>query len=165
MASLVFLLPLHRKSNNSDDWHAHGDTRWQATVHLYIMFNCVSYCRGATYDLPITHYPSYRANRFLGDHYRSDHHRYNMKRRVASLPPVSVAVFNQKVLERRQETAVMLSPKGSTCEICKWVPVFLGNFENSCQRSLAKCIQPRTRFVRICYPKSTVRMNWNLNPA
>ncbi|TFY74879.1 hypothetical protein EWM64_g9131, partial [Hericium alpestre] len=42
-----------------------------------------------------------------------------MKRRVASLPPVSVAVFNQKVLERRQETAVMLSPKGSTCEICK----------------------------------------------
>jgi pre-60S factor REI1 len=44
-----------------------------------------------------------------------------MKRRVASLPPVSVAVFNQKVLERRQETAVALSPKGSTCEICKWV--------------------------------------------
>ncbi|TFY65743.1 hypothetical protein EVG20_g5343 [Dentipellis fragilis] len=53
------------------------------------------------------------------DHYRSDHHRYNMKRRVASLPPVSVAIFNQKVLERRQETAVMLSPKGSTCEVCK----------------------------------------------
>jgi len=52
------------------------------------------------------------------DHYRSDHHRYNMKRRVASLPPVSVVIFNQKVLERRQETAVALSPKGSTCEIC-----------------------------------------------
>ncbi|KAI0314915.1 C2H2 type zinc-finger-domain-containing protein [Amylostereum chailletii] len=51
-------------------------------------------------------------------HYRSDHHRYNMKRRVASLPPVSVAVFNEKVLERRQETSVMLSPKGSTCEVC-----------------------------------------------
>ncbi|THH16578.1 hypothetical protein EW146_g4087 [Bondarzewia mesenterica] len=55
------------------------------------------------------------------DHYRSDHHRYNMKRRVASLPPVSVEVFNQKVLERRQETAVMLSPKGSTCDICKFM--------------------------------------------
>ncbi|CCA66358.1 hypothetical protein PIIN_00044 [Serendipita indica DSM 11827] len=51
-------------------------------------------------------------------HYRSDHHRYNMKRRVASLPPVSVAVFNQKVLERRTETAVMSSTKGSTCTIC-----------------------------------------------
>ncbi|KIJ67668.1 hypothetical protein HYDPIDRAFT_25147 [Hydnomerulius pinastri MD-312] len=51
-------------------------------------------------------------------HYRSDHHRYNMKRRVASLPPVSAAVFNQKVLERRQETAIMSSPKGSTCDVC-----------------------------------------------
>ncbi|KAI8993773.1 C2H2 type zinc-finger-domain-containing protein [Trametes punicea] len=52
------------------------------------------------------------------DHYRSDHHRYNMKRRVAGLPPVSAALFNQKVMERRAETAIMTSPKGSTCEIC-----------------------------------------------
>ncbi|KAF7971218.1 hypothetical protein HWV62_21622 [Athelia sp. TMB] len=51
-------------------------------------------------------------------HYRSDHHRYNMKRRVASLPPLSVLVFNQKVIERRQETAVMASSKGTSCEIC-----------------------------------------------
>ncbi|KAL5485189.1 REI1 [Sanghuangporus weigelae] len=51
-------------------------------------------------------------------HYRSDHHRYNMKRRVANLPPVSATVFNQKVLERRQETAIMSSPKGSACEVC-----------------------------------------------
>lgn len=54
-----------------------------------------------------------------GIHYRSDHHRYNMKRRVASLPPVSAIVFNQKVIERRQETAVMSSTKGSTCDVCK----------------------------------------------
>ncbi|CDO76715.1 hypothetical protein BN946_scf184796.g9 [Trametes cinnabarina] len=52
------------------------------------------------------------------EHYRSDHHRYNMKRRVAGLPPVSADLFNQKVLERRAETAIMSSPKGSTCEIC-----------------------------------------------
>ncbi|EEB92205.1 hypothetical protein MPER_09320, partial [Moniliophthora perniciosa FA553] len=51
-------------------------------------------------------------------HYRSDHHRYNMKRRVAGLPPVSAATFNEKVLERRTETAIMSSLKGSTCEIC-----------------------------------------------
>ncbi|KAF9227481.1 hypothetical protein BS17DRAFT_748096 [Gyrodon lividus] len=51
-------------------------------------------------------------------HYRSDHHRYNMKRRVASLPPVSAAVFNQKVLESRQGTAVVSSPKGSACDAC-----------------------------------------------
>ncbi|RPD63908.1 hypothetical protein L227DRAFT_521124 [Lentinus tigrinus ALCF2SS1-6] len=52
------------------------------------------------------------------EHYRSDHHRYNMKRRVAGLPPVSAALFDQKVLERRAETAIMASPKGSSCEIC-----------------------------------------------
>ncbi|KZS98692.1 hypothetical protein SISNIDRAFT_422698 [Sistotremastrum niveocremeum HHB9708] len=51
-------------------------------------------------------------------HYRSDHHRYNMKRRVAQLPPVSAAVFDQKVLDRRAETAVAASPKGRTCEVC-----------------------------------------------
>ncbi|KAJ6558588.1 C2H2 type zinc-finger-domain-containing protein [Mycena vulgaris] len=51
-------------------------------------------------------------------HYRSDHHRYNMKRRVASLPPVSADLFNQKVLDRRIETAVMSSAKGSYCEPC-----------------------------------------------
>lgn len=44
-----------------------------------------------------------------------------MRRRVASLPPVSAAIFNQKVLERRQETAVVVSPKGSTCEVCNKV--------------------------------------------
>ena len=59
------------------------------------------------------------ADHTQGLHYRSDHHRYNMKRRVANLPPVSAALFNQKVLERRQETEVMLSPKGQTCDVCK----------------------------------------------
>ncbi|KAF9050967.1 cytoplasmic protein [Hymenopellis radicata] len=51
-------------------------------------------------------------------HYRSDHHRYNMKRRVASLPPVSATVFNEKVIQRRTETAIMSSLNGSSCEVC-----------------------------------------------
>ncbi|TFY55858.1 hypothetical protein EVJ58_g7987 [Rhodofomes roseus] len=52
------------------------------------------------------------------EHYKSDHHRYNMKRRVAGLPPVSPAIFDQKVLDRRAETAVTTSAKGMTCEVC-----------------------------------------------
>lgn len=44
-----------------------------------------------------------------------------MKRRVANLPPVSAAMFNQKVLDRRQETSIMASARGSVCEVCKWV--------------------------------------------
>jgi pre-60S factor REI1 len=56
---------------------------------------------------------------FPGDHYKSDHHRYNMKRRVAGMLPVGVSVFNQKVLDRKAETAIMTSPRGSICEVCK----------------------------------------------
>ena len=82
-----------------------------------------------------------------------------MKRRVASLPPVSAVVFNQKVLERRQETAVALSPKGSTCEICKWVSFSPSTFETDCKVSLAKRIQLRTRIDHICSPKSIVKTN------
>ena len=35
------------------------------------------------------------------DHFRTDLHRYNMKRRVANLTPVSATVFNEKVQDRR----------------------------------------------------------------
>ncbi|THH30937.1 hypothetical protein EUX98_g3264 [Antrodiella citrinella] len=41
-----------------------------------------------------------------------------MKRRVAGLTPVSVEIFTQKVIERQSQTAIMVSPKGSTCEVC-----------------------------------------------
>ena len=47
-----------------------------------------------------------------------------MKRRVAGLPPISVDVFNQKVLDRRTETAVMSSTKGSLCEVCRYAVLF-----------------------------------------
>jgi pre-60S factor REI1 len=47
-----------------------------------------------------------------------------MKRRVAGLPPVSIAIFNQKVSDRKAETAVMSSAKGSTCDVCRWVRHF-----------------------------------------
>ncbi|GLB37219.1 putative C2H2 type zinc-finger (2 copies) [Lyophyllum shimeji] len=63
-------------------------------------------------------------------HYRSDYHRYNMKRRVASLPPVSAAVFDSKVLERRAETAVMPSTKESTCTICNKIYTTEGAYKS-----------------------------------
>ncbi|KAL0580344.1 hypothetical protein V5O48_001681 [Marasmius crinis-equi] len=78
-----------------------------------------------TYAICVNFVPAYKIPvDLIGDglvgrvHYRSDHHRYNMKRRVAGLPPVSAATFNEKVLERRQETSIMSSLKGSTCEVC-----------------------------------------------
>jgi len=54
-------------------------------------------------------------------HFRSDHHRYNMKRRVANLPPVSAQVFNDKVMERQaqlQEHASQESESSGRCHVC-----------------------------------------------
>jgi pre-60S factor REI1 len=44
-----------------------------------------------------------------------------MKRRVAGLPPVSATLFNQKVQDRKAETAVAASGRGATCEVCRCV--------------------------------------------
>ncbi|WWD22026.1 hypothetical protein CI109_106514 [Kwoniella shandongensis] len=44
-------------------------------------------------------------------HFSTDWHRYNMKRRVANLPPVAAASFNEKVLERREQNAVKIDPR------------------------------------------------------
>ena len=56
-------------------------------------------------------------------HYRSDLHRYNMKRRVANLPPVKAEVFNAKILERRAaiNQAENESAKEDRCEACNKV--------------------------------------------
>ncbi|XP_067634705.1 cytoplasmic 60S subunit biogenesis factor ZNF622 [Eurosta solidaginis] len=39
------------------------------------------------------------------DHYKTDWHRYNLKRRVAELPPVSAEAFQERMLLMRQEKA------------------------------------------------------------
>ncbi|KAF9918876.1 hypothetical protein BX616_004828 [Lobosporangium transversale] len=39
------------------------------------------------------------------EHYRSDWHRYNLKRKMVELPPVSAELFSQKVLAQQQKTA------------------------------------------------------------
>ncbi|SNX82096.1 related to REI1 - cytoplasmic pre-60S factor [Melanopsichium pennsylvanicum] len=54
-------------------------------------------------------------------HYRSDLHRYNMKRRVANLPPVRADVFNAKILERRAalaQEAQSVAVHELKCEAC-----------------------------------------------
>lgn len=43
-------------------------------------------------------------------HYRTDLHRYNMKRRVANLPPVRADVFNAKILERKGQNEQIEGP-------------------------------------------------------
>ena len=73
------------------------------------MFTCIS-CRVAFEDASEQR-----------THFSTDWHRYNMKRRVASLPPVAATAFNEKVIERREQNAVRIDPRDLTCEACRYV--------------------------------------------
>lgn len=53
-------------------------------------------------------------------HYKTDWHRYNLKRKVAEMPPVTAEVFQQKVLEQRAEVEAQQQTKTKTmhCKLC-----------------------------------------------
>ena len=71
------------------------------------MFTCIS-CRVAFEDASEQR-----------THFSTDWHRYNMKRRVANLPPVPATAFNEKVIERREQNAVRTDPRGMSCDACR----------------------------------------------
>ncbi|KAH8205409.1 hypothetical protein TruAng_000488 [Truncatella angustata] len=54
-------------------------------------------------------------------HMKSDWHRYNLKRRVASLPPISSEVFTEKVLQARAATDAEADRAGfqQVCDACE----------------------------------------------
>ena len=53
-------------------------------------------------------------------HYKTDWHRYNLKRKVAEMLPVTAEVFQQKVLEQRAEVEAQQQSKTKTmhCKLC-----------------------------------------------
>ncbi|KAL3202428.1 hypothetical protein MRX96_042499 [Rhipicephalus microplus] len=52
-------------------------------------------------------------------HYKSDWHRYNLKRKVAFLPPVSAEEFQQRVLAHREASvAAETCAAGTYCDVC-----------------------------------------------
>lgn len=60
------------------------------------------------------------------DHYKSDWHRYNLKRRVAELPPVTAEEFQSRVLQMRNATAEAIEEK-QTCLYCNACRKQFGN--------------------------------------
>lgn len=54
-------------------------------------------------------------------HYRTDLHRYNMKRRIANLPPVRADVFDAKILERRTQPEEGSAANQDRCRVCRYV--------------------------------------------
>lgn len=52
-------------------------------------------------------------------HYKSDWHRYNLKRKVAEMPPVSAEAFREKVLAQKAESKAQSEVKSSQhCDVC-----------------------------------------------
>ncbi|KAI7898748.1 C2H2 type zinc-finger-domain-containing protein [Cokeromyces recurvatus] len=55
------------------------------------------------------------------NHYRTDWHKYNLKRKVANLLPVTAEQFNQKVLSQQAQNREELEKQGLVyeCQLCK----------------------------------------------
>lgn len=87
---------------------------WQQTVSFFwssgsmASYTCIS-CRVAFADGEVQ-----RA------HYKTDWHRYNLKRKVADMPPVTAENFQERVLQQRAAAEQQLSESTATevCGVC-----------------------------------------------
>jgi len=52
-------------------------------------------------------------------HYKTDWHRYNLKRKVATLPPVTAEEFQKRVLELREINAESMKDTSVFCKACR----------------------------------------------
>lgn len=53
------------------------------------------------------------------DHYKTDWHRYNLKRRVAELPPVTAEEFQRRVIQQRAADEQALQETTLYCSACR----------------------------------------------
>ncbi|KAL4922317.1 C2H2 type zinc-finger-domain-containing protein [Aspergillus aurantiobrunneus] len=89
---------------------------------------------------------AFRSSDGQRDHMRTDWHLYNMKRRVASLPPVSQEIFNEKVLAAKASSTAAAAKASfeKTCVACQ--KTFYS--ENSYQNHI-KSSKHRSREARL----------------
>uniref|UniRef100_A0A8D8V8R1 Zinc finger protein 622 n=2 Tax=Cacopsylla melanoneura TaxID=428564 RepID=A0A8D8V8R1_9HEMI len=52
-------------------------------------------------------------------HYKTDWHRYNLKRKVAELPPVSPEEFQRRVYQQREKEQFVIQDQSTYCTVCK----------------------------------------------
>lgn len=68
------------------------------------------------------------------DHYKTDWHRYNLKRKIAELPPVTAEEFQRRVILLKKETENKSKGKSYTyCSVCKKSFASSQSFENHLQ--------------------------------
>ena len=61
------------------------------TEHIPLPFTCIT-CRVSFSDAEMQR-----------SHYKTDWHRYNLKRKVAQMPPVTAEVFFERVMSQRAQ--------------------------------------------------------------
>ncbi|KAL4804473.1 C2H2 type zinc-finger-domain-containing protein [Aspergillus unguis] len=92
-----------------------------------------------------TCFVAFRSSDGQRDHMRTDWHLYNMKRRVASLPPVSQEIFNEKVLAAKA-TSNAAAAKASfekTCVACQKTFYSDNSYQNHVKSSKHKAREAR----------------------
>ncbi|KAF2837404.1 hypothetical protein M501DRAFT_995323 [Patellaria atrata CBS 101060] len=79
---------------------------------------------------------AFRSSDLQKAHMQSDWHRYNLKRRVASLPPLSSEIFTEKVLANQADAAAIAARASyqKVCEACQ-KPYYSENAYNNHLRS------------------------------
>ncbi|KAH3549118.1 hypothetical protein KXW19_001803 [Aspergillus fumigatus] len=88
---------------------------------------------------------AFRSSDAQRDHMRTDWHLYNMKRRVASLPPVSQEIFNEKVLAAKA-TSTAAAAKASfekSCLACQKTFYSENSYQNHVKSSKHKAREAR----------------------
>ncbi|KAL4970959.1 putative C2H2 finger domain protein [Aspergillus stella-maris] len=92
-----------------------------------------------------TCFVAFRSSDGQRDHMRTDWHLYNMKRRVASLPPVAQEIFNEKVLQAKA-TSTAAAAKASfekTCVACQKTFYSENSYQNHVKSSKHKAREAR----------------------
>jgi pre-60S factor REI1 len=85
------------------------------------MFTCIS-CRVAFKDAEIQRL-----------HYKTDWHRYNLKRKIAELPPVTAEDFQRRVLQHKETAEAQSQDVSLYCEPCRKTFSSQNAFDNHLQ--------------------------------
>ncbi|XP_064614151.1 cytoplasmic 60S subunit biogenesis factor ZNF622-like isoform X2 [Liolophura sinensis] len=101
------------------------------------LFTCIT-CRVAFHDAD-----TQRA------HYKSDWHRYNLKRKVAEMPPVTAENFQQRVLAQREKVSEQEKTTSSHCQLCNKHFSSLNAYSNHLQSKKHKELQSKNEAEKV----------------
>ncbi|RIA88115.1 C2H2 type zinc-finger-domain-containing protein [Glomus cerebriforme] len=89
------------------------------------------------------------------DHYGTDWHRYNLKRKVAELPPVTSEVFNQKVLAQQAQSndADRKASFSAECAACNKIYYSENAYANHLQSNKHKAAEAKATIEGITLTK------------